>query len=75
MLVWTEIYFVPKGVIPLMARAGAGLSGDQITTMAKAWIFWDWFRMAGTVVAYLALLRALTIRPLVTTDHEAKAAA
>src|SRR5690242_18581547 len=25
MLVWTEVYFVPKGVIPLMAHAGAGL--------------------------------------------------
>jgi len=75
MLLWTEIYFVPKGVIPLMARAGAGLSGDQITTMAKAWILWDWFRMAGTVAAYLALLRVLTIRPLVTADRVVKAAA
>jgi hypothetical protein len=41
------------------------MSGDQITAMAKAWIFWDWFRMAGTVAAYLALLRTLTIRPTV----------
>ena len=65
MLGWTEIYFVPKGVIPLMAHAGAGMSGDQITTMAKAWIFWDWFRMAGTVAAFLAFLKVLTIRPTI----------
>ena len=75
MLAWTEVYFVPKGVIPLMVHAGAGLSGDEITAIAKAWIFWDWFRMAGTVAAYLALLRALTIRPLSGASGQTKAAA
>ena len=74
MLVWTEVFFVPKGVIPLMAHAGAGLSPEEITRLAKSWIFWDWFRMAGTVVAYLALLRALTIRPSVSDPDQAKAA-
>lgn len=61
MLVWTEVYFIPKGVIPLMVRAGAGLSPDEITRRAQAWIFWDWFRTAGTVAAYLALLKAATV--------------
>jgi hypothetical protein len=63
MLAWTEVYFVPKGVIPLMAHAGEGLSPEEITRLAKSWIFWDWFRMAGTVAAYFALLKTLTIRP------------
>jgi len=74
MLVWTEVYFVPKGVIPLMAHAGAGLSPEEITRMAKSWIFWDWFRMAGTVAAYLAFLKTLTIRPSSPAPAPAKAA-
>ncbi|HYX29675.1 MAG TPA: hypothetical protein VE863_14005 [Pyrinomonadaceae bacterium] len=75
MLVWTEVYFVPKGVIPLMAHAGEGLSSDEITRLAKSWIFWDWFRMAGTVGAYLAWLRVLTIRPSLRALEHAKMAA
>ena len=63
MLIWTAIYFVPSGVIPLMERAAAGLSADEITQRAKAWIFWDWFRVAGTIGAELSLLKALTYRP------------
>lgn len=74
MLVWTEVYFVPKGVIPLMVHAGADLSPEEITRLARSWIFWDWFRMAGTIVAYFALLRALTIRP-VSDPGQAKMAA
>ena len=61
MLAWTAIYFVPKGVIPLMQRGGEGMSPDEITRTARAWIFWDWFRMAGTTAAYLCLLKAATI--------------
>jgi hypothetical protein len=29
-----------------------------ITEMARAWIFWDWFRMAGTLAAYLCFVKA-----------------
>jgi hypothetical protein len=61
MLFWTAIYFVPKGVIPLMHRGGEGMSPDEITRTARAWIFWDWFRMTGTTAAYLCLLKAATI--------------
>ena len=61
MLIWTAIYFVPKGVIPLRVRGGEGMSPDEITRAASAWIFWDWFRMAGTTAAYLCLLKAATI--------------
>jgi hypothetical protein len=61
MLLWTAIYFVPKGVIPLMQNGGEGMTPDEITRTARAWIFWDWFRMAGTTAAYLCLLKAATI--------------
>ena len=61
MLFWTAAHFVPRGVIPLMERRGAGMSPDEITRTARAWIFWDWFRMAGTTASYLCLLKAATI--------------
>jgi len=61
-LVWTGIYFVPKGVIPLFEKDGAGLSGDQITAMARMWINLDWIRMGLTVVAFFALMRATALR-------------
>lgn|SRR5690349_6743824 len=61
LLVWTAVYFVPKGVTPLMVRGGEGMSPHEITRTARAWIFWDWFRMAGTVASYLCLLKAATI--------------
>jgi hypothetical protein len=32
-----------------MVRGGDGLTPEAITHMARAWIFWDWFRMAGTL--------------------------
>jgi hypothetical protein len=62
MLAWTVAYFIPRGVIPLMVRGGEGLTPAAITQMARAWIFWDWFRMAGTLASYLCFVRAATIR-------------
>jgi hypothetical protein len=53
MLVWTVAYFIPLGVIPLMERGGEGMSPDDITRTARAWIFWDWFRLGGTPASYL----------------------
>jgi hypothetical protein len=61
MLIWTVIYFIPQGVVPLMQRGGEGMSPDEITRTARAWIFWDWFRVAGTTAAYLCLLKGATI--------------
>src|SRR5262245_33735994 len=60
MLAWTAAYFVPKGVIPLMLRGGEGLTPEAITEMARAWIFWDWFRMAATLGSYLCFVKAAT---------------
>ena len=61
MLVWTAVYFIPGGVIPLMVRGGEGLTPETITRMARAWIFWDWFRMAGTLVSYLCFIKATSL--------------
>jgi hypothetical protein len=62
LLAWTAVYFIPKGVIPLMVRGGSGLAPEAITQMARAWIFWDWFRMAGTLGAYLCFVKAATVQ-------------
>ena len=61
MLAWTAVYFIPKGVVPLMVRGGAGLTPEAITQMARAWIFWDWFRMAGTLLSYLCFVKAASL--------------
>ena len=62
LLAWTTVYFIPEGVIPLMVRGGQGLAPEGITEMARAWIFWDWFRMAGTLGAYLCFVRAASVQ-------------
>lgn len=62
MLAWTVVYFIPKGVVPLMVRGGEGLTPEAITQMARAWIFWDWFRMAGTLASYLCFIKAATLQ-------------
>ena len=62
MLAWTAVYFIPRGVIPLMVRGGEGLAPEAITQMARAWIFWDWFRMAGTLGSYLCFVKAATVQ-------------
>jgi hypothetical protein len=61
MLAWTVLYFIPQGVMPLMVRGGQGLAPEAITEMARAWIFWDWFRMAGTLGSYLCFIKAATL--------------
>jgi hypothetical protein len=61
-LAWTVLYFIPKGVMPLMVRGGDGLTPEAITQMARAWIFWDWFRMAGTLGSYLCFVKAATLQ-------------
>ena len=61
-LVWTAVYFIPKGVVPLMEQAASGMTPEEITSTARAWIFWDWLRMALTLGFVLALMKALTLR-------------
>jgi hypothetical protein len=61
-LAWTAVWFIPNGVVPLMEKAGAGMTPQQITESARAWIFWDWFRMALTLGFLLCLLKAFSRR-------------
>ncbi len=67
---WTGLYFVPKGVVPLMVQAGAGMTPEEITARAEAWIFWDRVRFVVIVLAYLAGLLALRIQP--RSDEDAR---
>jgi hypothetical protein len=64
LLAWTVVFFIPQGVMPLMVRGGRGLTPAAITEMARAWIFWDWFRMAGTLAAYLCFVKAAAAQPV-----------
>jgi hypothetical protein len=61
MLTWTVVYFIPRGVIPLMQQGGDGLTPAAITQMAEGWIFWDWFRMAATLGPYLCFVKAASL--------------
>lgn len=56
-VVATGLWFIP-GVLRLMRDGGVGLSPDEITRSAQAWLFWDKFRFAGVVLVFLALLFA-----------------
>jgi len=38
---------------------GEGMSPEEITSRASAWILWDWLRMAVTAVAFFASTKAL----------------
>ncbi|MGH7586547.1 MAG: hypothetical protein ACREMH_09895 [Gemmatimonadales bacterium] len=61
-MVWTALWFIPEGVVPLMQQAGAGMTPDEISSRARTWIFLDWFRTALALGFLLALLQALTLR-------------
>ena len=58
----TLLYFVPRGVLPLMVRAGAGMSGEEITRVMRQWVFWDGFRMVAMVACFFAYLKAATVK-------------
>ena len=56
----TISYFVPC-LIKLIVQNGAGMSGEEITRMVQNWTRWNWVRLAGIVVAWLAAIRALRL--------------
>ena len=66
----TLLYFVPKGVVPLMVRAGEGMSGEEITRVMRQWVFWDGFRMAAMVGCFFAFLKAATVRVAVDNEED-----
>lgn len=56
---FTLIYFFPKNNV-LFHQLGANLTGEEITTMATAWINGNWIRMAMMAVGYFAALKAFS---------------
>jgi len=45
--------------LAVVDRGGEGMSPEEITPRASAWILWDWLRMAITAVAFFASAKAL----------------
>ena len=58
-VIWTFLFFVPILQIT-QANRGAGLSGEEITTLVNQWANWNYLRMALLVFAWLAGLKAFS---------------
>ncbi len=59
-LVFTLFYIYPINEV-LFARAGAGLSAEDVRSLARKWVFADRARFVVGVLAFLATLRALSL--------------
>ena len=59
-LAFTLIYFFPKNEV-LFRNQFAGLSGEEITGIAKAWIAGNWIRAGIMAVGFFAALQAYNI--------------
>lgn len=57
--VFTIIYFFPKNDV-LFRGLNAGLTGEEITAIANAWIRGNWIRFGIMVVGFFAALRAFS---------------
>ncbi len=57
--VFTIIYFFPKNDV-LFRNQGAGLSGEEITATANAWIRANWIRLGIMIVGFFAALKAFS---------------
>jgi hypothetical protein len=55
----TFAWFVPK--IMILAKGGAGLNGQQITSLTNWWVNLNWVRVVLYSAGWLAGLRAMTI--------------
>ena len=58
--VFTLIYFFPKNEI-LFRNQNAGLSGEEITAIANAWIRGNWIRVGMMIVGFFAALKAFSL--------------
>lgn len=63
---FTAIFFVPILMKTIVTR-GAGFSGEEITHMVNQWVNWNWLRLAGVFVAWLASIRALNLHAISTS--------
>lgn len=57
--VFTLIYFFPKNDV-LFRGQNAGLTGEEITAIANAWIRGNWIRVGMMVVGFFAALKAFS---------------
>lgn len=62
--VFTIIYFFPKNDV-LFRYQNVGLSGEEITAIANAWVRGNWIRVGMMIVGFFAALKAFS---LPTTD-------
>lgn len=58
--VFTLIYFFPKNEV-LFRNQNAGLSGEEITAIANAWIRANWIRLGMMTVGLFAALKAFSL--------------
>lgn len=56
---FTLIYFFPKNEV-LFRNQHSGLSGEEITATANAWIAGNWIRVVVLAIGFLAALSALS---------------
>ena len=59
-VVWTAAYFLPI-LQKTQVTAGAGLSGEEITSLVNQFHTWQWSRWALLIGGWLAGLRALSL--------------
>lgn len=58
--VFTLIYFFPKNEV-LFRNQNAGLSGEEITAIANAWIRANWIRVGIMFTGFFAALKAFSL--------------
>ncbi len=61
-LAFTLLYFFEKNDV-LFRGENTGLGGDEITSIANAWIAGNWVRVGIMAVGYFAALRAFRLGP------------
>lgn len=69
--VFTIIYFFPKNDV-LFRNQNTGLSGEEITAIANAWIRANWIRFVMMIVGFLASLKAFSQTSLPKNVSEAR---
>lgn len=59
LIVTTFAWFVPN--IMILTKGGAGLNGEQITSLVHWWVRLNWVRVVVALTAWITGIRALTI--------------
>lgn len=61
-VIFTVLYVYPMNEL-LFTNAGRGLSAEDVSRLARDWIFADRLRFAVGTISFLAMLRALSLSP------------